>query len=179
MDLLRPESLEGLFDEKYKKLPDDEARAKRALGMLKSVWPLWMSGAPLCRLEAAFLGRSTRLGHCKNARQFVSRIVPDLSFLSGLPGRLAVARLRATESEVPILTTLATLGGIVREGCDSPESLATRLNCGRSVSRVGARAHFDKIKAHISPGERTETFDDTRERIRRAEAISTFDDLFS
>ncbi|WP_118856107.1 DEAD/DEAH box helicase [Sphingomonas mesophila] len=175
MDLIRPESLEGLFDGKYKALPDDEARSKQALEALRKLWPLWMSGVPLCQLEAAFLGKKTGLGQCKNARHFVSRIVPDLAFLAALPGRLMAARLRAANDESPIPITLSTLGSIVREGCDSPETLANRLNQGRSVSRVAARAHFETIKAHIPPGNPTESFDDTRERIRHADVVAAFE----
>jgi hypothetical protein len=175
-DLIRPDSLEGLFDENYKKLSDD-MRSRRAVEALRSLWPLWMSGAPLCKLEAAFLGKTNGLGHCKHARHFVSRIVPDLAFLAGLPGRLMAARLRAASDEKPVPMTLAILGGIVREGCDSPESLATRLNCGRSMSRVAARTHFDKIKIHIPARIPAESFEDTRERMRHADAVWTFDNL--
>ena len=173
MDLIRPESLEGLFDGKYKALPDDEARAKHAISALRKIWPLWMSGVPLCQLEAAFLGKKTGLAQCKHARHFVSRIVPDLAFLAALPGRLMAARLRAANDESPIPITLATLGGIVREGCDSPETLANRLNCGRAVSRVAARAHFETVKAHVPAGNPTESFEDTRQRIRDADLLAT------
>ena len=175
MNLVRPESLEGLFDENYKKLAD-EAGAKRALSELRKLWPMWMSGAPLCQLEAAFLNSSTRLGQCKHARHFVSRIVPDLAFIAGLPGRLLAARLRAADDETPIPTVLATLGGIVREGCDSPESLATRINCERTVSRVAARVHHERIKRHAPPGNTTESIDETKERMRHADIASSFDD---
>ena len=132
MDLVRPDSLEDLFGNNYKKLPSDTERAQRALSAIAKLWPLWMSGVPLCRLEEEFLGRSDKLGHCENARRFVSRIVPELSFVSTLPARLLAARRKAAGDDAPIRTVLATLGGIVREGCDSPESLATRLNCGRA-----------------------------------------------
>jgi superfamily II DNA/RNA helicase len=177
MSFVRPESLEGLFDGKYQKLPDDDARAKHALAALRKLWPIWMSGVPLCTLEAAFLDKATGLGQCKNARHFVSRIVPDLAFLAGLPGQLFAARLRAAGDEAQVPTVLATLAGTVREGCDSPESLAVRINMGRSVSRVAARKHFDTIKQHIGAGSATESFDDTRERLRHADIVSAFDDL--
>lgn len=177
MSFVRPESLIELFGSKYEKLPDDEARAKHALEALRKLWPIWMSGVPLCEVEAAFLDKSTGLGKCKNARHFVSRIVSDLAFLAALPGRLMAAKLRAVDDEAPVPTALATLGGIVREGCDSPETLATRLNMGRSVSRVAARAHFERIKQHIPAGSPTESFDETMERIRHADLVASFDDL--
>jgi hypothetical protein len=80
MDLVRPNSLEELFGDKYKKLRDDNERAQHALPVIAKLWPLWMSGVPLCRLEEEFLERRDQLGHCENARRFVSRMVPDLAF---------------------------------------------------------------------------------------------------
>lgn len=175
--LVRPESLEEMFGTTYKRLADDTARAKYALDCLRKLWPIWMSGAPLCELEKAFLGKSSGLKQCKNARHFVSRIVPDLAFLAALPGRLLAARHRAAEDDAPIPIILATLGGIVREGCDSPETLAARLNMGRSVSRVAAHMHYETIKQHIPAGDPNEAFEDTLERLRHASLVAGFDDL--
>ncbi|MDX8536029.1 DEAD/DEAH box helicase [Mesorhizobium abyssinicae] len=177
LTVVRRESLDEMFGTPYKKLADDEARGKYTLFWLRKLWPIWMSGAPLCELEKAFLGRSTNLKQCKNARQFVSRLVPDLAFLAGLPGRLLAARLRAAGGETPVATVLATLSGVVREGCDSPDSLAVRLHLTRSVSRVAARKHFDAIRQHIQPGNPDESFEDTLERIRKADIVAGFDDF--
>lgn len=177
LNLLRPESLEEMFGTSYKKLADDEARGKHALSWLRKLWPLWMSGVPLCELEKVFLERTTNLKQCKNARGFSSRLVPDLAFLAGLPGRLLAARLRAAGDETPVPTVLATLGGAVREGCDSPDSLAVRLHLTRSVSRVAARKHYDAIRHHIQPGSPNESFDDTLQRIRIADIVASFDAL--
>jgi hypothetical protein len=82
LDLVRPESLEGLFGDQYKRLPSDTDRAQHALAKLASLWPSWMSGLPLSHLEVEFLRRTDRLGFCEHARHFVSRIVPDLAFLA-------------------------------------------------------------------------------------------------
>lgn len=177
LSLVRPESLEEMFGTPYKNLTDDEARGKHALSWLRKLWPIWMSGAPLCELEKAFLGRSTNLKQCKNARHFASRLVPDLAFLADLPGRLLAARLRANDDQTPVSSVLATLSSVVREGCDSPDSLAVRLHLTRSVSRVAAREHYDAIRRHIQPGNRNESFDDTLERIRHADVVASFDNL--
>ncbi len=174
MDLVRPESLEGLFGDKYKKLPGDQARAEQALKAIALLLPLWMSGVPLFQLEAAFLGSSSNLGRCEYARHFVSRIVPELAFVAALPARLLTTRAKQAGPPPPLPAVLATLGSAVREGCDSPEALATRINCGRDVSRVAARRIYDKIKAHASVGSPTESFDETRQRMRGAEAVSEF-----
>ena len=120
------------------------------------------------------MARADKLGRCEYARHFVSRIVPEIAFLTGLPVRLLTARGKHTAAPPALQTVLATLGGIVREGCDSPETLATRLNCGRSISRVTARQMFKKIRGFAPAGSPTEDFEVTRERMRQADAISQF-----
>src|SRR3546814_6682249 len=85
MDLVRPESLQGLFGDKYKKLPTDADRAAVALPAVALLLPLWMSGVPLREIEAAFLPSGKKPGRCEYARTFVSRIVQDLAFIAGLP----------------------------------------------------------------------------------------------
>ncbi|MDR0809383.1 MAG: hypothetical protein LBE86_09730 [Gemmobacter sp.] len=120
---------------------------------------------------------SSAVRQCKNARHFVSRLVPDLAFLAGLPGRLLAARLRAIEDDTPVPSILATLSSVIREGCDGPDSLAVRLHLTRSVSRVSARNHYDTIRHHIQPDNPNESFEDTLERIRQADVIASFDDL--
>lgn len=177
LSLIRPESLEELFGTPYKNLTEDSSRGAYALSWLRKLWPIWMSGVPLCELEKEFLGRTTNLKQCKNARNFASRLVPDLAFLAGLPGRLLAARLRAAANETPVPTVLATLSGVVREGCDSAESLAVRLHLTRSVSRVAARKHYEAIRQHIPPGNPNESFEDTMERIRHADIIANFESL--
>lgn len=175
MDMVRPESLEGLFGEKYKKLPSDEQRAGQALSAIKKLLPLWLAGAPLCEIEAAHLEKADGLGKCEYARHFAARVVPDLAFLAGLPAQLLTARAKRNgDTTQPLRTVLATLGGTIREGCDSPEALATRLNNGRTISRVAARNMYDKIKAYIPPGTPHEDFEITRQRIRGAEAVLGF-----
>lgn len=177
MEFLRPENLEGLFGKDYKALNDDTARGVFALPALKLLLPLWMAGRPLAELEAAFLSRTNRLGECRKARHFVSRLVPDLAFLAGLPGLLLASRRKATGDETLIPIVLATLGSMVREGSDSPEALATRFHGGREVSRVAARATFEGISHQIGDRAEQETFEFTMERVRTAILLSSFEDL--
>lgn len=47
----------------------------------------------------------------------------------------------------------------------------------RAVSRVAARKHYEAIRKYIQPGDPSESFDDTMERIRRANIIASFDGL--
>ena len=126
-------------------------------------------------------GKATGLGYCETARHFVTRVAPDLAFVAGLPARLLLARHAATTPDDPaeVPTILATLGSIVREGCDSPESLAVRLEAGRQVSRVGARRLFNGAAPHLIPGATTEAFETTQARVRNAMAVAMFEVLNS
>jgi hypothetical protein len=141
IELVRPESLEGLFGDAYKKRATDDERALQALNLIGKILPIWMSGAPLRSIEAVVEDKTTNLGYCVTARHFATRLAPDLAFVAGLPARLSLARLAATapENEPEIPAVLAKLGSVIREGCDSPEALAARLEAGRTVSRVTAR----------------------------------------
>jgi hypothetical protein len=156
-------------------LTNDEERSVQALAAVKKLLPLWMAGVPLCEIAASHLGRPDRLGKCEYARHIASRVVPDLAFLAGLPAQLLTARAKSSgATSQPPRTVLATLGGTIREGCDSPEALATRINSGRTVSRVAARKLYDNFKVHPPPANPYEDFEITRQRMRGAEAISSF-----
>jgi hypothetical protein len=111
----------------------------------------------------------------------VTRVAPDLAFVAGLPARLLLARHAVTTPDDPaeVPTILATLGSIVREGCDSPESLAVRLEAGRQVSRVAARRLFNQAAPHLTPGTPTEPFETTQARVRNAMVVVMFEDLNS
>lgn len=181
MDLVRPESLEGLFGDAYKNLASDDERALKALDLIEEILPIWMSGAPLCDIEAVAEKKTTNLGYCVTARHFATRVAPDLAFVAGLPGRLLLARHAAiSPGEEPALpAVLATLGSAIREGCDSPEALAARLDAGRSVSRVAARREYEKALPYLAPLPPNEPFEATLVRVRNAMAVSLFVDLDS
>jgi hypothetical protein len=175
LDLVRPENLDGLFGGAYTKLQSDEERGQHVLPTIRKLLPLWMSGIPLSEIERAHLGIDN-IGLCKYARHFVLRVVPDLAFIAGLPSRLLNARAKSQQDEnepIPaILTVLETLQAIVREGCDSPETLASRLNLGRDISRVKARERHAAYLPYIPVGDPYETFEATQERLRSAAAIT-------
>jgi hypothetical protein len=174
LEFVRPENLENLLGDKYKKLATDKDRAAMALPKIAQLWPLWMSGIPLCKIEAAFLGKLTGLGQCRHARHFATRIAGDLAFFAGLPARLLTARAKAANVTPTTPTVLATLGSAVREGCDGPDTLAVRINNRRSISRVAARRQYDDLKPYITPGSATEDLDGVRERIREALILYQF-----
>lgn len=174
---MRPESVASLFGGEYAKLASDEERAKSAISRLRVMTPLWLSGVPLCRIEAKVLGREDKLKKCQISRHFASSVSSELAFLAGLPARLLLAQSKAAGVDVPITTTLAVLGACMRQGCDSPESLAVRIENGNEVSRVAARRRFEEIISLTDGADPYEEFEATRERMRHAEIATMFDDL--
>jgi hypothetical protein len=176
IELVRPENVEGLFGGEYSELPTDAARGEYAMPIIADFLRIWLTGAPLNKIEEKYPGGGDT-NRCKRARHFVLRLVPDLAFMAGLPARLMTARNAKIGSTEPLPIVIATLSGAVREGCDSPECLAVRVRSGRSVSRVGARAHYNELKAHFQAGQTMETFEETIERARHAAILSAFKDL--
>jgi superfamily II DNA/RNA helicase len=175
--LTRPESLEGLFGEAYKKLKSHSEKGQYALPTIEMLLPLWMAGKPLCEIERDFLGNDD-VGLCKYARHFSLRVVPELAFIAGLPGRILLARAKAEQEEGEELPApplvLATLQSVVREGCDSPEALATKVNLGRKYSRVAARTMYEKYANYMPPRPPGEVFEATRERLNTAAITYAF-----
>ena len=116
-------------------------------------------------------GHQMAFQYIGDARHFALRIVPDLAFVAGLPARLLAAQ---DEDDEAIPLVIATLGSCVREGCDSPENLATRLTIGRSVSRVAARTKYEELLPYFQDREPNEPFEVTMDRYQKASALSQF-----
>lgn len=179
LDLMRPESIEGLFGDEYKNLQTDKERGELALLRLRAYIPPWLSGAPLCEIEQQ-VEAPAKPGLCKKARHFALRVVPELAFLCGLPDQILRARSQsnAEDEDAPkIPIVLSTLRAVVKEGCDSPESLATRMLLGRSYSRVHARKQHAEYVPHLDAGDLFEDFESTRERVRSAIAKFEFSQI--
>jgi superfamily II DNA/RNA helicase len=172
LELVRPENIEGLFTGDYKKLVSDQERGAFALPVIIDMLRKWLAGLPLNVIEASHPKEDA--AKCEYSRHFVLRIVPDFAFVAGLPARLLAAQ---NGEDIPIPITLATLGSCVREGCDSPESLAARLASGRSVSRVAARAHYVELLPYFKAGQIDETFEQTMDRYRAASTVTLFSKL--
>lgn len=172
LKLVRPENIQGLFGGEYDKLTSERDRGAFALPVVSAMLRLWMKGSPLNVIEACHPKEDK--AKCKHARHFVLRIVPDLAFVAGLPARLLAAQ---DEEDEAIPLVIATLGSCVREGCDSPENLATRLSIGRSMSRVAARTKYTELLPYFQDGKPNEPFEDTMDRYRKASALSQFSEL--
>lgn len=167
LDLLRPESIDGMFGTEYAKLETDTERGKMALPKLKAFLPIWMSGVPLSEMER-LVEKPNHLGLCKKSRHFALRVAPELAFLCGLPDQILRARAQDNDAEIRIPIVLSTLRAVVRDCCDSPDSLATRVLEGRTISRVAARKRHEQYAPHLFVGDPHEDFEDTRERVKLA-----------
>jgi superfamily II DNA/RNA helicase len=176
MHLIRPNDIEGLFGKDYRAIDGNVAKAKVAIPQIRPLLSSWMAGKPLCDLERAIGTKEHLIKTCETARHFAVRLVPDLSFVAGLPARIIAAKAAASGEEVVIPITLQTLSGVVRKGCASPEQLANAVHL-KSESRPSARQAFTAIEHLIIPGDPNESFDDTLMRVRQAHDISKFDAL--
>ncbi|MBR0974550.1 DEAD/DEAH box helicase [Bradyrhizobium japonicum] len=139
--LMRPESLEGMFGATYRLLQNDDARGTYALGLIEKMLPAWMSGCPLVEIERLAGTPESKLGKCEVAREFTLRCIPELSYLYGVLAQLYLT-LFSTE---PVPIALATLGAAVREGLDQPEKVALRQIRSRRPNRIAIHREFQEI----------------------------------
>jgi Helicase conserved C-terminal domain len=166
--LIRRESLEGIFGSPYKALDDDEAKGLYAVTAFEHLLPAWMAGATLAALEQGAGTAAGRLGKCETAREFVLHIVPELAYLFGILPQL-YTRLLPVQPVVPI--ALATIGAVVREGVDRPEKVALRQVRSRRLNRIAVHHEFQNIVGYLAPGAPTEAFSDIMDRVRRADDL--------
>ena len=160
MHLIRPNDIEGLFGKDYREIDGNVAKAKVALPEIRPLLTTWMAGKPLCELERAIGTKEHLIKTCETARHFAVRLVPDLSFVAGLPARIIAAKAAAAGEHPIILSTLQTLSGVVRKGCASSEQsrkrhtsqirIATQRSrkvCGDRASDR-ARRSIRKLRGH-------------------------------
>lgn len=166
--LIRRESLEGLLGSAYKSLAQDEERGQYALPHLVRLLDRWMAGDSLSEIELIFGTPDHRIGKCENAREFVLRMIPELTYIFGLPAQ--IMRAQATEGEVSAepLPALATLASCVREGVDSIEKLALIISQNEKVNRRAIHRKFRSIEPYLSPAMPAESFADTLSRVKNA-----------
>jgi hypothetical protein len=169
--LIRQETLEGIFGSPYKTLATDLAKGLYAVEGFEKLLPAWMAGETLAALEQVAGTATNRLGKCETAREFVLRIVPELAYLFGILPQLYSA-LFTMEPAVPI--ALATLGAAVREGVDQPEKIALRQARSRRLNRIAVHREYQNIAGHLSLAGPTEAFSDLLDRVRSAVDLYDF-----
>lgn len=172
--LIRTETLEGFLGTPYKKLADNQARGEMICAALFDLLDLWMSGAALREIEIAVGTKPTLLKTCERARDFVSDIVPELSYLFGAPSLVAQAMINEGlfEGEVPV--SLSLLSACVKEGLDTAEKAVLRANTEGLVNRRSVHREFETLSAHLQPASAPEDFGNIQARLENAKAIKLF-----
>lgn len=170
--LIRRESLEGLFGSKYKNLEHDEARGQYAFPILARLMDRWMAGDTLADLERAFGTEERLIGKCEAAREFVLRLVPELTYIFGLPAQVFRASTAENGKAVDPALALGTLGACVREGFDKLEKLALRQYRKGRIPRRMVHREFARIEPYLSPAVPGESFPAVIGRIESAVGLS-------
>ncbi len=167
--IFRPETINDLFGKKVTSLGTSKERCAVALPYLKDLTKLWVQGKPLTKLEEALGTPTDNLRKCIGARKYVLRVLPELSYLFGVPA-LRKQRQNASEGKVESLSpALTKLGSCLRNGYQTYEqaALAFHLRAER-LSRGQLHKRFKELKPHIPPAKEGESWDDATSRIEKA-----------
>lgn len=134
-----------------------------ALGALTA---LWMDGAPLIDLQVR-INSKNRGGTCTDARRFVMRSVPEISYAIGLIVQIFRERQdNVATFRMPLI--VGSLAACVREGVNSPELFAAHFLVPPPASRAAIRERLAAATSRLRPAKDDETFADTRRRVRDA-----------
>lgn len=168
--VFRPETLADLFGKKkYEALDTAQKKAAMVLPILsKLVW-LWMKGAPLKELELALGTAPQNLKTCIGGRRFVLRVIPELSFLFGLPALLHERSQAGEENPTPLPAAMSQLGRCVKNGFNFHEKVALNVHLRRArLTRREIHQHFAALKPHLTHASVEETWEQTLDRVERA-----------
>jgi len=107
------------------------------LNKLKVVLKAYVAGEPLINIEK-IIPKTTKTADIKlkNTRNFVIRLIPDISFSFGLITMVTIQKAKELDIEKKVIPmTIRTLASCVREGVDEYEKLRFKLN-NNILSRV-------------------------------------------
>ena len=169
--LIRKETLEVFLGTPYKKLKDDNSRGKHACQIIFPLLELWMAGHTLASMEASTGTPANKVGKCEFAREFVLRIIPELSYIFGLPNQIfrAITVDRGEDTESPV--GLNCLALCVKEGLDSVEKVALREVSKKRLARRELHYKHQDIEAYAGTLKEGESFGDVVSRITQALAL--------
>lgn len=162
IEMTRKESLETLFGKKFSKLTTPEERGAFAIPKLLPLLEAWMAGKPFTTMEMVFDPSLNRLSKCENSRDFVLRVLPDISYIASLPELVR----RSSETINEAWVTLERLSGCVRDGLDSLEKLALYQIIGRSGARIAAHEAWDVCELWTAVAEPNEDWKALRNRVK-------------
>jgi DEAD/DEAH box helicase len=171
--IFRRETIDDLFGKPVKDLEDSYDRCKAALPYLKKLTRLWMQGKPLRDLEIALDTPAEKLKTCIGARKFVLRVLPELSYLFGVPALLRQRQSAGVDEPAVLSPALTKLNVCVRRGYHSYEQAALGYELrAEKLSRRQLHAKFEGLKLHIQAAADHETWEQAIERIASARAIA-------
>jgi hypothetical protein len=140
--------------------------SKATVEALGALVALWMDGAPLIDLQGR-INSKNRGGTCTDARRFVMRSVPEISYAIGLIVQIFRERQdNVTTVRMPLI--VGSLAACLREGVNSPELLAAHFVVPPPASRAAIRERLAAAMSRLRPANDDETFADTRLRVRDA-----------
>ena len=166
--LIRSETLESFLGTPYKKLEGDQSRGEM---IFKTVFPLldiWMYGRPLVEIELAMGTKPNLLKTCERARDFVSDIVPELSYLFGTPSLVVQAMIDEKKLEDKVPVSLSLLSICVKEGFDSSEKAVLRTSMNGIVNRKAVHREFEALAVYLQPASGVEGFSAILDRLDTA-----------
>ncbi|WP_269503990.1 DEAD/DEAH box helicase [Burkholderia sp. IMCC1007] len=172
--LIRPENLEGLFGTAYKKLDDDRDRGTYAASRLFSLLDRWIAGDTLVGIERTFGTKENRLGKCESAREFVLRMLPELSYIFGLPAQIyqAVSIERGGSGDMPL--ALGLLSACVRQGFDNADKVVLRRYLPGRPARRAVHRKYVEIAPVLQSAPLGEDFRGAYRRIASAVEVAAF-----
>ncbi len=169
VSLVRQEGLEGLFGKEYIDLADPLDRGAFAIPTLQKLLELWMGGFTLLELEKVFGTKEHLLRKCENAREFVLRIVPELSYIFGLPALIQQAIWAEDDKDtIDLPLTLKMLGSCVKEGFDTVDKIILRHIRKSEASRVEIHEEYESILPFLGESSLFESYSEARIRIKKA-----------
>lgn len=131
---------------------------------LSSLIKLWMRGETVTSM-AKWLGDTKE--KCKNIRQFIIKLLPNISFIFGLFPLVYRKMIENIGSEDVIPAAFGSLAGCIREGFDCPEKLAMyHITIKQGLtSRVQIHQKYDEVEIEEVPDGTVESYDDLSKRI--------------
>ncbi|AQQ05417.1 helicase [Roseibium algicola] len=172
--VIKPEGLEYLFGNDFKKLKDDQSRADYALPKLRAALEAWMGGAPLIEIQKELSDKTRDKKRSTSARKFVIRIIPDLAHLLGAPLQILQGHINMQSSDpVEQVPALIHANRCVRRGYASAEMAAfNTLMWSAKWSRREVHRNFSNVVTYLkaaSPGETIEALEARVEAASNAE----------
>lgn len=172
--LIRSETLDSFLGTPYKKLEDDRAKGEMICRSVFALLDLWMSGDALREIELAVGTKPTLLKTCERARDFVADVVPELSYLFGVPSLVVQEMIKEGNFEGEVPVSLSLLSVCVKEGLDSAEKAVLRTSMNGIVNRRSVHREFDALSEHLPRARGREDFASIQARLDTAKAIKSF-----